>query len=312
MTARPETDLTKLIKNKSLELGLDLCGIALPRVLDKNRELLEKWCDAGMNDKMEYLKRNAGKRSDPREHLPDVKSMIVTGMSYNTGNLQKRNDVPIISRYAYGSRYQEVITAKLKKLLGFIKTYNDQASGKIVVDSAPIFEKQWAVEAGLGWQGKHSIIINKDIGSFFFIGILILNIELDFDAPAATDLCGNCRACIDRCPTGAINENRTIDTRKCISNLTIENRAPLAEEIGPKLENRVFACDICQEICPWNRKARVINHPEYAIKEEVADMTPEEWTSLSEEKFNRLFGNSSISRAGYAKFIHNIKLVMKS
>jgi epoxyqueuosine reductase len=219
--------------------------------------------------------------------------------------------VPVISRYAYGKRYQDVITGKLDTLLAEIKEMEWSAEGKIVVDSAPFFEKPWAVEAGLGWQGKHSIIINREIGSFFFIGILMLNLELVYDKPVETDHCGSCRICIDRCPTGAINNNRTIDTRKCISNLTIENREALNEETGRRLERRVFGCDICQEVCPWNRKAPVLNHPEYAISREMAEMTTDDWINLSEEKFNSLFRFSAVGRVKYGNFVNNVRMVLK-
>jgi epoxyqueuosine reductase len=310
MDSADKTLLTKLIKGKALELGLDICGVARTRVLDKNKSVLREWCEAGMNDKMGYLARNTEKRADPAKHMPDVRSIVVTGMSYNSENLQKNEGVPVISRYAYGKRYQDVITEKLNDLLLFIKDQNNKTDGKIFVDSNPLFEKAWAVEAGLGWQGKHSIIINKEIGSFFFIGVIMLNVDLDYDKPEAADRCGTCRLCIDRCPTGAINGNRTIDARKCISNLTIENRDPVAEELGPILEKRVLGCDICQEICPWNRKAPHNNHPEYSISDEVANMVPAEWLSLTEEKFTRLFKETAISRVKYQNFMHNIKITM--
>jgi epoxyqueuosine reductase len=312
MTPVDKTAFTRLVKGKALELGLDICGIARPRILDKNKSILREWCEAGMNGNMGYLARNTEKRADPAKHMPDVQSIIVFGMSYNSANLQKNEGVPIISRYAYGKRYQDVIAKKLNDLFLFIKDYNNKIEGKIFVDSNPLFEKALAVEAGLGWQGKHSIIINKEIGSFFFIGVLMLNIDLDYDKPDGIDHCGTCRLCIDRCPTGAINDNRTIDARKCISNLTIENRDPVAEELGPKFEKRIMGCDICQEICPWNRKAPVKNHPEYRIPEEVADMTPAEWLSLTEEQFNRLFKESAVSRVQYPRFMHNISVVLKS
>jgi epoxyqueuosine reductase len=302
--------LSGFIKKRSGELGLDICGIARYKVLDGNKEVLREWCEAGMNDRMQYLARNTEKRADPARHLSSVKSVVVTGMSYNSEMLQKHPGVPVISRYAYGKRYQDVITAKLDTLLAEIKEMEGSAEGKIVVDSAPFFEKPWAVEAGLGWQGKHSIIINKEIGSFFFIGILMLNLELVHDKPVETDHCGSCRICIDRCPTGAINHNRTIDTRKCISNLTIENRDPLEPEIGPKLQNRVYGCDICQEVCPWNRKAPFINHPEYSLDNEIAGMDRQEWLYLTEERFNRLFTTSPVGRVNYSRFINNIRVVL--
>jgi len=312
MDSTDKTALTKLIREKAPELGFDICGFARPRILDKNKSILREWCEAGMNGNMGYLERNTEKRADPAKHMPDVQSIIVFGMSYNSANLQKNEGVPIISRYAYGKRYQDVITKKLNDLFLFIKDHNNKIEGKIFVDSNPLFEKAWAVEAGLGWQGKHSIIINKEIGSFFFIGVLMLNIDLDYDKPDSIDHCGTCRLCIDRCPTGAINANRTIDARKCISNLTIENRDPVAEELGPKLEKRVFGCDICQEICPWNRKAACNSHPEYSIPDEVANMSLAEWLSLTEEQFIRLFKDSAISRVKYPNLKHNISVAMKS
>lgn len=310
MTKVDKTDLSRLIQEKTLALGLDICGIARPRILDMNRSVLIDWCEAGMNDKMDYLARNTEKRADPAQHMPEVRSVVVTGMSYNSGIGQKMAGVPIISRYAYGKRYQDVITRKLTDLLSFIKNQDNKTEGQVFVDSRPLFEKAWAVEAGLGWQGKHSIIINKEIGSFFFIGVLMLNTELDYDKPGI-DRCGSCRLCIDRCPTGAINDNRTIDARKCISNLTIENREPVGEETGAKFEKRVFGCDICQEICPWNIKAPVRNHPEYAISEEIADLTPDKWLTLTEEQFHRLFKESAVSRVKYPNFKHNISVVLK-
>jgi epoxyqueuosine reductase len=311
MNSSDRTALTKLVKGKALELGFDICGIARPRVLDKNKNILREWCEAGMNGKMNYLLRNTEKRADPAKHMPEVQSIVVTGMSYNSANMQKEPGVPILSRYAYGKRYQDVITKKLNDLLIFIESQDNKTEGQVFVDSKPLFEKAWAVEAGLGWQGKHSIIINKEIGSFFFIGVLMLNIELDYDKPEI-DHCGTCRLCIDRCPTGAINANRTINARKCISNLTIENRDPVAEELGPEFEKRVIGCDICQEICPWNKKAPINNHPEYSIPEEVANMTLAEWLSLTEEQFNRLFKESAVSRVKYPNFKHNISVVMNS
>jgi epoxyqueuosine reductase len=311
MNSFDKTALTNLIKKQTSELGFDICGVARPRVLDKNESILNEWCEAGMNDKMDYLARNRGKRADPAKHMPDVRSIVVTGMSYNSANMQKEAEVPIISRYAYGKRYQDVITRKLNDLRIFIESRDNKIEGQVFVDSKPLFEKAWAVEAGLGWQGKHSIIINKEIGSFFFIGVLMLSIDLDYDKPDI-DHCGTCRLCIDRCPTGAINNNRTIDARKCISNLTIENRDPVAEGLGPKFEKRVLGCDICQEICPWNRRAPIKNHPEFSIPDEVAKMTPTEWLSLTEEQFNRLFKESAVGRVKYPNFKHNISVVMKS
>jgi epoxyqueuosine reductase len=303
--------LSSHIREKAIELGFDICGIAKVRTLAENGAILKKWCEAGMNDKMQYLERDFEKRINPQLHLPGAKSIIVTGFSYNSPSGQKDPDAPILSRYTYGNDYHDVIKEKLTLLLDFTKSNIPGCEGKIFVDSGTMMDKAWAVEAGLGWQGKHSIMINREIGSFFFIGELILNISLDYDIKMESDPCGTCRKCIDECPTGAINENRTIDARKCIANLTIENRGPIPEEIIPKLGKRVYGCDRCQEVCPWNQNARPNKHPELKMSDEVASMTRSEWLSISPGTFNRLFGRTAMSRVKYEQFIQNVRLVLK-
>jgi epoxyqueuosine reductase len=205
-----------------------------------------------------------------------------------------------------------VITAKLEKILDWLKSSIPGTEGRIVVDTASLLEKAWAREAGLGWQGRHSIMINKNIGSFFFIGILVLNIDLDYDFPVDKDNCGNCRICIDACPTGAINIDRTIDTRKCISNLTIENRGPIPEEIVPHLGRRIYACDRCQEVCPWNKQIEQNKTPEFVINEEVAELSLSDWRNLSRERFTRLFSKTSMCRVKYEKLMGNIEAALRS
>ena len=312
MTASADKTFSMLIKEKALELGFDLCGIALSRSLKEREDILKNWCSEGMNGGMSYLSRDIEKRINPEYLVPGAKSLIVTGLSYYTDKKQREPGVPVISRYAYGENYHDVIKRKLDKLLSFIKTINPEAEGRAFVDSAPLLEKAWAVEAGLGWQGRHSIVINKEIGSFFFIGTLILNIELDYDKPVTEEYCGNCRLCIDLCPTGAINENRTIDARKCIANLTIENRGPIPEEIIPKIGGRVYGCDRCQEVCPWNKNAKPHKTPEFDLPEEIEMMTKEDWKNLSTEHFKRLFRGSAIERRKYDPFMRNVTDVTKS
>jgi epoxyqueuosine reductase len=265
-----------------------------------------------MNAGMSYLSKDIEKRINPEYLVPGAKSLIVTGLSYYTEIKQREPGVPILSRYAYGESYHSVIKRKLDKLLSFIRTLNPETQGRAFVDSAPLLEKAWAVEAGLGWQGRHSIVINKEIGSFFFIGTLILGIELDYDKPVTEEYCGNCRLCIGLCPTGAINENHTIDARKCIANLTIENRGPIPEEIIPKTGGRVYGCDRCQEVCPWNKDARPHKTEEFALPEEVEMMTREEWLNLSRDDFKRLFRGSAIARRKYDPFMRNVTDVTKS
>jgi epoxyqueuosine reductase len=305
MTEAGRNKLTLLIKDKARELGFDLCGIARAQILEDNARVLKAWCEAGMNDKMGYLHRNIEKRADPGSLMKDAKSLIVTGISYYSEYSQKKPLVPVLSRYAYGRDYHNVIIPKLNTLLGFIREEVPEADGRAISDSAPIFEKPWASEAGLGWQGKHSIFINKDTGSFIFLGILILNLELEYDKPYRKEHCGSCRLCIDMCPTGAINDNRTIDARKCIANLTIEGRGPLPEDLMPKFERRVYGCDKCQEVCPWN------SHPkpgaqEFKISREISEMTPEDWQAMTSEDFERIFSDSPVERVGYERLKENI------
>jgi epoxyqueuosine reductase len=262
-----------------------------------------------MNGEMSYLAKNIKRRINPECLVPDAKSLIVTGLNYYTDKKQSEPGVPVISRYAYGGNYHDVITGKLNKLLSFIKKVETTTEGHAFADSEPLLEKAWASEAGLGWQGKHSIVINKEIGSFFFIGILILNIELDYDNPFKGEYCGTCRLCIDLCPTGAINENRTIDARKCIANLTIENRGPIPEDIIPKLGGRVYGCDRCQEVCPWNKNAKPNKNPEFELPVALEKMTSEEWLSLTREQFDTLFKRSAIARRKYDAFMKNVTIV---
>jgi epoxyqueuosine reductase len=309
---KSNSELSLLIKERSASLGFDLTGIARPRVLSEYENQLKDWVASGMHDKMNYLSRDTEKRADPSKLFPGVKSLVVTGLNYYTEIKQVRHGVPIISRYAYGRTYQDLIGEKLGHLLGYVKTIKPEVEERIYVDTFPVLEKPWAVEAGLGWQGRHSIVINSNIGSFFFIGILALNIDLEYDKPYSKNHCGECRLCIDHCPTSAINANGTIDARKCISNLTIENRAPLDDDIIPLMGGRVYACDKCQEVCPWNKHASPHNHPELNIKQEVAEMTKEDWASLTADKFDALFSDTPIGRVKFDRFRSNIQSILKS
>jgi epoxyqueuosine reductase len=303
--------LSSGIKNKVHELGFDICGIAKARSLGEYRPFLESWVEAGMNDKMGYLARNLEKRLDPGYLLQGAKSLVVTGLSYFSENMQKDPEAPVLSKYTYGINYHDVISAKLEKLLTWIKSNEPDTEGSIVVDSAPLLEKAWAKEAGLGWQGRHSVMINREIGSFFFIGTLILDIELEYDIPFRGEYCKECKICIEACPTGAINNNKTIDARKCIANLTIENRGPIPEEIIPHLGRRIYGCDRCQEVCPWNKKVKTNTTPEFSINHEVAGMSLKDWTSLTPEKFSMLFGRTAIGRVKYEQLMKNIEAVLK-
>jgi len=307
-----KAEFTRRLKTRASELGFNLCGIARARRLEELAPRFRAWLDAGMNDIMHYLERDPEKRIDPSALLPDARSLVVTGLSYYSRIMQKDPDAPLLSRYTYGTDYHDVIKGKLNNLLSWIEKNIPEVSGKIVVDSSSMTEKAWAREAGLGWQGRNSLIINKDIGSFFFIGILILNIDLTFDDPFEKDHCGECRICQDKCPTGAINGDKTIDARKCIANLTIERRGPVPENLVRFLGRRVYGCDLCQEVCPWNESPEVAGTPEFEIDEEIAVMIAEGWKKLSEEQFARLFRRTAMKRVSYEKMMSNIEAVMKS
>ena len=306
-----ENNISSAIKSKAAELGFHLCGIARVRPLSEYEPIFRGWINDGMNDIMEYLSRDIDNRFDPLKLYPDVKSMIVTGISYYSEPMQKDPTAPVLSRYTYGKDYHEVIRKKLGLLLDWIKEVIPGAEGRISVDSSNILEKAWAREAGIGWQGKHSVIINREIGSFFFIGILMLNTGLVYDTPVEKDYCGGCSLCIQHCPTGAINANRTIDARKCIANLTIERRGAIPENLEPFLGRRIYGCDRCQEVCPWNRDLKVSGTPEFEINPEIAAMTTEQWKNLSREDFERLFRKTSMNRIKYEKLKANIESALR-
>jgi epoxyqueuosine reductase len=305
-------NFSDLIREKAFKLGFDICGIARVRALTDHESMLKTWLEKGMNDMMGYLEKEPEKRFNPELVFPGAKSLIVTGISYYSEIKQREKGIPILSRYSYGTDYHDVIVPKLEILLAFVKQKMPDTEGKAIADTGFLHEKSWISEAGLGWQGRHSIMINKEIGSYFFIGIIILNIELDYNEPFKSDCCGNCRLCIDACPTGAINDNRTIDARKCISNRTIENRGPIPDEIVPKLGGRVYGCDRCQEVCPWNKNLTPNSHPEFVIDEKIAGMNREEWESLTEDQYKKLFKKTAVSRIKYDDFKRNISDALKS
>lgn len=304
--------LSSDIKEKAFSLGFDLCGIAPARRLSEYEQSFSKWCMEGQNDKMNWLCRDIETRINPFKLLPDALSVIVTGMDYYTDNIQIHNDVPVVSRYAFGMDYHKVVTGKLNILLEFIKSSSPGAEGKAFCDSGPIAEKLWAVEAGLGRQGKNSLLINEKKGSFFFLGVILVNISLQYDTPHDDEKCGDCTECLERCPTRAINGDYTVDARKCISNLTIENKNPIPTELAVLFGNRIYGCDLCQEVCPYNRNAKNHNHHEFDISEELKYLTKDEWLSLTEEKFERIFGNTPVSRAGFEKFRKNIDIILNN
>ena len=255
---------------------------------------------------MSYMEKHAHLRKDPEKLVPDAKSVISVILNYYTPRIQDDIDAPVVSKYAYGRDYHKVLKKKLKELLAYVKETIPDTRGRPFVDSAPVMEHAFARNAGLGWIGKHSLLISPEYGTYVFIGELIIDKELEYDEKEVKDLCGNCRICIDECPTHAIQHGRIVDANKCISYLTIENKDKIPEKFKNNFYNRVFGCDICQEVCPWNRKLTEHSIDDFMPREEMINMSEEEWKSLDEEKFHNIFRGTPVMRAKYEGLKRNI------
>jgi len=245
------------------------------------------------------------KRTDPAKLVTDAKSVISVILNYYPGKVKVDKKKPQISKYALGRDYHKVVKGKLKKLFTFIQNINPKVKGRYFVDSAPVMEKAWAARSGLGWIGKNSNLINKKYGSFIFIGELIVDIDLEYDKPAK-DFCGNCTRCIDACPTGAIIADRVIDSGKCISYQTIEEKTRIDENLKGKFKNWIFGCDICQDVCPWNKELKPTSEPDFMPRKNILELSSDEWKNLDEEKYNKLFSGSAVKRAGFSRLKRNI------
>ena len=294
------------IKEKAHELGFADCGIAEAIGLENEREPLQKWLSDGMNGSMGYMANHFEKRLDPRKLVEGAKSVISVLFNYYPSQKQADQAAPVISKYAYGKDYHFTVKEKLNNLLIFIQAQISPCIGRAFVDSAPVLERQWAMAAGLGWTGKNTLLITRKFGSYVFIGELITNLDLACDAPFVNDHCGSCTRCIDACPTHAIVAPHRIDARKCISYQTIENKNEIPIEIQPKLQNQIFGCDICQDVCPWNNK--LIPNQSIDIKpiDELLNMNKNDWAQLGKAGFGSKFKGSSFERTGYDRIMRNI------
>lgn len=296
-----------MIKNEAKRLGFVDCGISSADLLSDDAVYFNKWIDNKYNAEMQYMERNKEKRLDPRLLVAGAKSIISVLLSYYSDEMQPKNS-PKISKYAYGDDYHHIIKDKLKKLFQFINDNIKHVEGRIFVDSAPFLDRAWAKRSGLGWIGKNSNLITKKYGSFVFIGEIILNSELKYDKPI-NDYCGKCTQCIDACPTNAIIEPYVIDSRKCISYLTIENKKQIPVEFKDKFNNRVFGCDICQDVCPWNKNIVENLIEELTPNKELLNMSKDDWYSISEYDFKKRFKNSPILRTKYSGLKRNLEFV---
>ncbi|HNR49826.1 MAG TPA: tRNA epoxyqueuosine(34) reductase QueG [Bacteroidia bacterium] len=302
-----KSELTALIKEEAYRLGFAHCGISKADYLEEDAPHLEQWLKKGMHGTMGYMERNFDKRLDPRKLVHGAKSVI--SLLYNYYPAEKQNPgIPKISKYAYGRDYHFVIKEKLFLLFNFIREKAGNVSGRVFTDSAPVLDRAWAKKSGLGWIGKNANLIHPKAGSFFFIAELILDLELDTDAPVK-DYCGSCTRCMDACPTDAIVQPHVVDGSKCISYFTIELRDNIPQSFKNKFENWMFGCDICQDVCPWNRFAKPIDTDELKPIKEIMTMTSGDWEEITEEVFKNIFKESPLSRAGFEGMKRNLQFI---
>lgn len=296
------------IKEQAKRLGFLSCGIAKAEFLEEEAPRLEKWLKKGYHGQMHYMENHFDKRLDPRLLVEGAKSVISLSYNYFPENQQKSKEYKL-SKYAYGQDYHYVIKDKLKELLQLINDEIGEVSGRCFVDSAPVLERSWAERSGLGWNGKNSLLIQKQEGSFFFLAELIVDIELSYDYPFQTDHCGSCTRCIDACPTQAILSNSTVDGSKCISYLTIELKDAIPNEFKNKTEGWMFGCDICQDVCPWNRFSKPHSEPLFNPHKELLEMDTRDWQELTQETFGKIFKKSAVKRTKFSGLQRNIKFL---
>ncbi|MCK4661743.1 MAG: tRNA epoxyqueuosine(34) reductase QueG [Bacteroidales bacterium] len=301
-------EYSNIIKTEAKRLGFVDCGISKVQYLKNEEIYLKEWLDKDMHGEMKYMENHFEKRLDPSKLVEGAKSIISVLFNYYSSENQKDTDAPKISKYAYGKDYHHIIKNKLNKLLHFINSNITKVNGRYFTDSAPVLERVWAKEAGLGWIGKNSLLINKKYGSFCFIGELIIDIELEYDKPIK-DYCGTCNKCVESCPVNAIIKPFVVDASKCISYFTIEKKGNIPDNMKGKFNNWIFGCDICQNVCPWNKKLETNYENAFIPKQEMLKMTKNDWYNLTQEKFNLLFKDSPIQRTKYSGLKRNIEFI---
>ncbi len=292
-------------------LGFTFCGISKAEFLDEEAPRLETWLKRGYQGKMSYLENHFDKRLDPRLLVPGAKSVVSLVYNYYPKKDLAENAELKIAKYAYGEDYHFVIKDKLKIFLARIREEIGEVHGRAFVDSAPVMERQWAAKSGIGWTGKNSLLLNRDMGSFFFLAELIIDLELENDGPIK-DYCGTCTACMDACPTDAIPEPYVVDGSKCISYFTIELKEEIPAEVKGKFENWIFGCDICQDVCPWNRFSKPHNEMRFAPNDELLKTNKEDWREITEDVFKKVFKKSAINRTKLEGLKRNIRFVSES
>jgi epoxyqueuosine reductase len=307
-----KSKLTESIINKMIDSGFHKVGISAAKNPEKSK-LLEKWLNKNFHGEMKWMENYREKRLDVQNLFPDAKSVVSVAHNYfSPGKHFSSPQHGKISRYAWGEDYHVIMKKKLKQVLLDVKKLDNNIEGRISVDTAPAMDKLWAEKSGIGWQGKHTNIISKEFGSWIFLGELILNVELEYDKPGE-DFCGSCTACIDACPTDAIVQPYILDARKCISYLTIEYwDKPIANEFQNKMDNWIFGCDICQDVCPWNKFQQRTDEIKYLPKEGNINPKLDEIAILTENEFKQQFKKSPVNRTGWKNFIRNVKTIIES
>jgi epoxyqueuosine reductase len=303
-----KTEYSKSIKQKAIELGFSTVGISKAVFLEEEAPRLEKWLSQGMHGKMSYMENQFDKRLDPRLLVDGAKSVISFMYNYFPSSTMMQGE-PQISKYAYGDDYHFVVKEKLTELLEWMHQEIGEIGGRLFVDSAPVLERAWAARSGLGWIGKNANLISKQKGSFFFLAEMIIDLELDYDSPV-TDHCGSCTACIDACPTNAILSPQQVDGSKCISYFTIELKEQIPHEMKGKFDNWIFGCDVCQDVCPWNRFSAPHNETRFHPSPDLLAADAGFWKDITEETFGKIFKKSAIQRTKYNGLIRNIDFVL--
>ncbi len=297
-----------IVKQIAQQLGFMACGISKADFLEEEAPRFESWLSQNYHGKMGYMARNFDKRLDPRKLVPGAKSVVSLLYNYFPSTTQSDNEAPKLARYAYGKDYHRVIKDKLFEFMHEIQSKIGAVEGRVFVDSAPILEKTWAAKSGLGWVGKNTNLIRKQNGSYFFIAELIIDLELAPDG-AVTDHCGSCTACLDACPTDAFVAPYQLDASKCISYFTIELKDAIPSEVKGQFDNWVFGCDICQEVCPWNRFSTPHNEPKFAPNSALMQLSKDEWHEITEDVFNRLFEASAVQRTAFKGLKRNLEFL---
>ncbi len=301
----------RIIKRLARDHGFMHCGISAAGFLEDEAPRLEAWLKSGYQGKMSYMENHFDKRLDPSKLVPGAKTVISLLYNYYPEKTLEDSNSFKIAKYAYGEDYHFVIKRKLRAVLEGMRSAIGEFEGRAFVDSAPVLERSWAKRAGLGWIGKNSLLLNRSRGSFFFLAELIVDVEATPDSPIG-DYCGTCTACIDACPTDAIPEPYIIDSNKCISYLTIELKDAIPNQFKGQMEDWIFGCDICQDVCPWNRFSQPHKEPDFAPSEELKELQKADWVELTEETFRKVFKQSAVKRTRYNGLMRNIRFADSS